>query len=90
MIRPLNEQIYQMCRARDFLDAWTGTDVRHFAYPSGDYNDLSSTALATCGYQSAYKKAGGSLQSTSSPYLLQRSRVHGQQGVAALVFALGQ
>ncbi|HEV2010329.1 MAG TPA: polysaccharide deacetylase family protein, partial [Candidatus Limnocylindria bacterium] len=37
MMKPLNDQIYQMCRARDFLSLWTGTDVRHFAYPSGDY-----------------------------------------------------
>lgn len=90
MMRPLNDQIYQMCRARDFLSAWTGTDVRHFAYPSGDYNDLSGTALTTCGYLSAYKKAGGSVQSSNAMYLLQRARVHGQSGVAALILALQQ
>lgn len=90
MIRPLNQQIYQLCRSRDFLSAWTGTDVRQFAYPSGDYNDLSGTALSTCGYLSAYKKAGGSVQSSNAMYLLQRSRVHGQAGVAALVLALQQ
>ena len=90
MMRPLNDQIYQMCRSRDFLSAWTGTDIRHFAYPSGDYNDLSGTALTTCGYLSAYKKSGGSMQSSNAMYLLQRARVHGQAGVAALVLALQQ
>ena len=90
MMKPLNEQIYQMCRARDFLSLWTGTDVRHFAYPSGDYNDLSGTALARCGYLSAYKKSGGAVQSSNAMYLLQRSRVHGQAGVAAMVLALQQ
>lgn len=90
MMRPLNEQSYQMCRARDFLTAWTGTDVRHFAYPSGDYNDLSGIALQRCGYLSAYKKAGGSVQSSNAMYLLQRARVHGQTGVTGLLLALQQ
>lgn len=90
MMRPLNDQIYQMCRARDFLSLWTGTDVRHFAYPSGDYNDQSGTALERCGYLSAYKKAGGSIQSSNAMYLLQRARVHGQSGVAAMILALQQ
>ena len=90
MMKPLNDQIYQMCRARDFLSLWTGTDVRHFAYPSGDYNDLSATALAKCGYLSAYKKSGGALQSSNAMYVLQRARVHGSSGVAAMILALQQ
>ena len=90
MMKPLADQMYQMCRARDFLSQWTGTDVRHFAYPSGDYNDLSPTALARCGYLSGYKKAGGSIQTSNAMFLLQRARVHGQSGVAALLLALQQ
>ncbi len=82
------QQRYQMCTARTFLGAWTGTDVRHFAYPSGDYNGDSSGALASCGYLTAYKKAGGSYQSQGAMFLLQRSRVHGQQGVGAILLAL--
>ena len=90
MIRPLDEQIYQMCRSREFLNAWTGTDVRHFAYPSGDYNDQSGAALQRCGYLSGYKKAGGAVQSTNAIYFLQRARVRGQLGLAALLLALQQ
>ena len=90
MTSPLASQTYQMCRARDFLSAWTGTDVRHFAYPSGDYNGVSGAALSACGYLSAYKKSGGAVQSTNAMYLLQRARVHGQQGLAALLLALQQ
>ncbi|MFN2520988.1 MAG: polysaccharide deacetylase family protein, partial [Candidatus Limnocylindria bacterium] len=82
------QQRYQMCTARSFLGAWTGTDVRHFAYPSGDYNADSFGALAACGYLSAYKKAGGSFQSQGAMYLLQRARVRGQQGVGAILLAL--
>ena len=90
MLGNLVGQTYQMCRAREFLNDWTGTDVRHFAYPSGDYNDTSFVALAKCGYLSAYKKAGGSIQSTNGMYVLQRARVRGQQGLAALLLALQQ
>ena len=90
MMKPLADQIYQMCRARDYLSLWTGTDVRHFAYPSGDYNDVSGTALQRCGYLSAYKKSGGSIQTSNAMYLLQRARVHGQSGLSALLIALGQ
>jgi peptidoglycan/xylan/chitin deacetylase (PgdA/CDA1 family) len=79
-----------MCKSREFLNAWTGTDVRHFAYPSGDYNDTSLVALRQCGYLSGYKKSGGSVQSSNAMYLLQRARVRGQQGLAALLLALQQ
>ena len=90
MLGTLAGQTYQMCRSREFLSAWTGTDVRHFAYPSGDYNDTSLVALRQCGYLSAYKKSGGSVQSSNAMYLLQRARVRGQQGLAALLLALQQ
>jgi peptidoglycan/xylan/chitin deacetylase (PgdA/CDA1 family) len=90
MLGTLAGQTYQMCRARAFLSDWTGTDVRHFAYPSGDYNDTSLVALQQCGYLSGYKKSGGAVQSSNQMYLLQRARVRGQQGVAALLLALQQ
>lgn len=90
MLGNLTGQTYQMCTSRQFLSDWTGTDVRHFAYPSGDYNDTSFVALARCGYLSGYKKTGGSIQSTNNMFLLQRARVRGQLGVAALVSALQQ
>ena len=89
-IRTLADQRYQMCTARQFLSQWTGTDVRHFAYPSGDYNADSFTALQGCGYLSAYKKMGGSLQSSANMYVLQRARVAGQLGLPALLTALQQ
>ena len=90
MIWATTNQTYQMCKAREFLNDWTGTDVRHFAYPSGEYNAASFPALQRCGYLSGYKKAGGSIQSSNGMYILQRARVRGQQGVAALLLALQQ
>lgn len=85
---PLATQQYQMCVSRRILSEWTGTDVRHFAFPSGDYNATSLVALPSCGYLSSYKKAGGSVQSSDAMFTLQRSRVRGQAGLAALLTAL--
>ena len=90
------DQTYQMCTSRRILSEWTGKDVRHFAYPAGEYNkagDGGAAAFATlarCGYLSAYWKAGGSLQSADRMFLLYRERVRGQQGLAALLSALGR
>ena len=84
------EQLYQLCTSRRILSEWTGTDVRHFIFPSGDYLPLPSAALSTCGYLSAYRKDGGSVESSNEMYALRRARVRGQQGLAALLLALQQ
>ena len=84
------DQPYQMCTSRRILSEWTGKDVRHFAYPAGEYNAAAFASLARCGYLSAYWKAGGSLQSADRMFLLYRQRVRGQQGLAALLSALAQ
>ncbi|MDQ3097516.1 MAG: polysaccharide deacetylase family protein [Chloroflexota bacterium] len=84
------DQTYQMCTSRRILSEWTGKDVRHFAYPAGEYNTAAFATLARCGYLSAYWKAGGSLQSSDRMYLLYRERVRGGQGLAALLSALGR
>lgn len=84
------DQTYQMCASRRILSDWTGKEVRHFAYPAGDYNGAAFATLARCGYLSAYWKAGGSLQSSDRMFLLYRERVRGQQGLAALLTALSR
>lgn len=84
------DQTYQMCTSRRILSEWTGKDVRHFAYPAGEYNSAAYVSLARCGYLSAYWKAGGSLQSSDRMYLLYRERVRGGQGLAALLSALSR
>ena len=84
------EQAYQLCTSRRILSKWTGTDVRHFIYPSGDYLPIPAAALAACGYFTAYRKDGGSVESSSELYALRRARVRGQQGLAALLLALQQ
>jgi peptidoglycan/xylan/chitin deacetylase (PgdA/CDA1 family) len=83
-------QTYQLCTSRRILSDWAGRDVRHFIYPSGDYLPVPSAALSGCGYLSAYRKDGGSVETSNEMYALRRARVRGQQGLSALVLALQQ
>jgi peptidoglycan/xylan/chitin deacetylase (PgdA/CDA1 family) len=87
---PYASQVYQLCTSRRILSEWTGKDVRHFIYPSGDYLPLLSGPLASCGYLSAYRKDGGSVESSNDMFALRRVRIRGQQGLSALLFALQQ
>lgn len=87
---PLASQAYQLCTSRRILSDWTGRDVRHFIYPSGDYAPVPSTALSSCGYLSAFRKDGGSVETSNEMYALRRARVRGQQGLGALLLALQQ
>jgi peptidoglycan/xylan/chitin deacetylase (PgdA/CDA1 family) len=84
------QQVYQLCTSRRILSQWTGRDVRHFIYPSGDHLPLPAAALSECGYLSAYRKDGGSIESSKELYALRRARVRGQQGLPALLIALQQ
>lgn len=85
-----SSQLYQLCTARRILQEWTGREVRHFIYPAGDYIPTPAAALTSCGYLSAYRKGGGSLQSSNYMFELRRVRVRGQQGLGALLTALAQ
>jgi len=87
---PPATQRYQLCTAQSILSEWTGREVRHFAYPSGSYDDAAFAALRSCGFQSAYWTAGGSLQRSDRMLLLHRERVHGQGGLGALLLALSR
>ncbi|MBU6422781.1 MAG: polysaccharide deacetylase family protein [Chloroflexi bacterium] len=87
---PYDQQVYQLCTSRQTLMRWTGTDVRDFIYPSGDYLPVPAEALAACGYLTAYRKDGGSLETSAEMYGLRRARVHGERGLMALLVALQQ
>lgn len=89
-LQTYQEQTHQLCTSRRLLEEWTGREVRHFAYPSGDYIPTPVDALAACGYLSGFRKDGGSIQSSAYMYELRRYRVRGQQGLAPLITALAQ
>lgn len=84
------QQVYQLCTSRRILSTWTGKDVRHFIFPSGDYFPVPADALVSCGYLTAYRKDGGSVESSNEILALRRARVRGQQGLGALLLALQQ
>lgn len=80
-------QRYQACTARRIISDWIGKEVRHFAYPAGEYDGSAFDALASCGYLTAYWTAGGSLQRSDRMLLLSRERVRGLARGAAALFA---
>jgi peptidoglycan/xylan/chitin deacetylase (PgdA/CDA1 family) len=84
------QQTHQLCTSRRLLEDWTGREVRHFIYPAGDWLPTPAAALEACGYLSAFRKDGGSVQSSDAMYGLRRYRVRGQQGLASLLTALAQ
>jgi peptidoglycan/xylan/chitin deacetylase (PgdA/CDA1 family) len=67
----------QLAESRRILSQRTGTDVRFFAYPSGEYNAAAKAAAAKAGYYAAFAKDGGAAQSSDWAYALRRTRIAG-------------
>jgi peptidoglycan/xylan/chitin deacetylase (PgdA/CDA1 family) len=81
----------QLAESRRILSERTGTDVRFFAYPCGEYNAATRTAAAAAGYHAAFAKDGGAYQSTAWAYALRRSRITGSltgKGLGSLLAGL--
>lgn len=78
----------QLADSRRILSERLGKDVRFFAYPAGEYSDAAIAAVAAAGYDAAFLKGGGALQSAEWAYTLRRSRVTGYllaKGLLALL-----
>lgn len=50
---PLEEAKASIARSRELLVAWTGREVRHFAYPNGNYTPELMKSLDALGFASA-------------------------------------
>lgn len=50
---PVAEALASATRSRDLLQDWTGREIRHFAYPNGNYSDALMAGLAEAGFASA-------------------------------------
>jgi peptidoglycan/xylan/chitin deacetylase (PgdA/CDA1 family) len=50
---PTKEAKASIARSRDLLVAWTGREIRHFAYPNGNYTPELMNALDALGFASA-------------------------------------
>ena len=79
----------QLADSRRILSERTGTDVRFFAYPAGEYGDEAIAAAAAAGYDGAFLDSGGGLQSPEWAFMLRRSRIAGYTGAAGLRALLG-
>ena len=67
----------QLAESRRILSERTGTDVRFFAYPCGEFNDATRAVAASVGYYAAFAKDGGASQSKDWAYALRRTRITG-------------
>ena len=50
---PLADALLSVAKSRDLLAEWTGRDIRHFAYPNGNYTADLMTGIADLGLGSA-------------------------------------
>ena len=67
----------QLAESRRILSERTGTDVRFFAYPVGEFNGATRAVAASVGYYAAFAKDGGARQSKDWAYALRRTRITG-------------
>ena len=74
----------QLADSRRILSERTGTDVRFFAYPAGEYGDEAIAAAAAAGYHGAFLKNGGALQSPEWAFTLRRLRIAGYTAAGGL------
>ena len=58
--------------SRRLLQEWTGRPVRHFALPSGEYNEEVLNAVKESGYSSAWTTEAGWAAAGADPYRLPR------------------
>lgn len=45
---------YEIVHSKNVLENWTGKEIRHFAYPNGDYSNREISFLRTSGYTLAF------------------------------------
>ncbi|GAO34876.1 polysaccharide deacetylase [Sulfuricella sp. T08] len=63
--------------SREKLQTLTGSDVNHFAYPFGLYDDKTLMAVAAAGYRTACSTRSGFNGEGIDPYLLRRIEIYG-------------
>lgn len=72
----VEQQKREIVQSKLQLEAWTGKEVRHFAYPNGvvgtDLDELSVTAVKEAGFASAVVTNWGVSTGQTSPWMLQR------------------
>ena len=73
---PEDEQRQEMQRSKAELEAWTGKEVRHFAYPNGitgrDLDADTTRYVEEAGFSTAVVTNKGTSSKDTSPFLLRR------------------
>ncbi|MBX0332363.1 polysaccharide deacetylase family protein [Pontibacter sp. HSC-14F20] len=69
------EQLYnELDVSKQKLEAWTGKEIKHFAYPNGDFSEREMRALNELGYKLAFSSEPRQIgiAELSNPYCLPR------------------
>ncbi len=66
---------YELTHSKELLERWTGRPVRHFAYPSGDYDDRILNAMERNGYQSSWTTEPRFTSESDAPHQMPRVSV---------------
>lgn len=63
---------YSIAHSRDLLREWTGSEIVHFAYPSGDYNPAVMQCVERLGFSSAMSAMHGLWRKGDSRFAIPR------------------
>ena len=74
----------ELTASRRFLQEWTGQPVRHFALPSGEYNEEVLRVARESGYSSAWTTEAGWAAAGADPYRLPRMLIDDAASVGIL------
>lgn len=85
---PLVEAEASMRRSRELLRDWTGQEVRHFAFPNGNFTPELQHAAQRVGFASAVTTQPGVWTAVDSPYALPRVSIGRYDGVDGLKWSL--
>lgn len=74
------DQYEEIAISKQKLETLIGKDIKHFAFPYGDFNDITLSALKEIGFETAVKTWGGKIRYEMSPITL--ARIELQQNIA--------
>jgi peptidoglycan/xylan/chitin deacetylase (PgdA/CDA1 family) len=75
------EQKHEILDSKIELEELIGRPVRHFAYPYGDFNDISLQLVQSSGYETATTTLAGEVHTDQNRFVLHRVRVGNFSGL---------
>jgi len=80
----LGELTEELLISKDRLEKWTGRPIRHFAFPSGDYDVRVVEAIRAAGYRSAWTTEARFRSPADDPYRMPRVSIDDRASVSIL------